>query len=348
VCEKIRLYRTADKMINTYIVPITNMAMADEHDRVHPTFWVVSSTGRTRSEKPNFQNIPAWLGEEFSHLSIRKNFLAAPGRKLLVSDLSQIELRMVGHISGDPLFLDAYCRWKCTACEREGTSTTILHSCPECGCAENAGILEDSRLQGFWHGQDLHQQTSDRVSALRGSRQDGKRSNFALVYYATASMMNYHYPNLSVAQWQEVIDEYFGPRAYLGVAKWHDRMRVQLEAHGETTDVFGRRRRITRDNVRRNYKHALNQLINFGPQASACELIELSLVKMREQFIERNAWLRTVFPVNFVHDEIVLEVVEDYIAEALPVVRDCMELSVKFKVPIRADALVVDRWGDAK
>jgi len=342
VCAEIRTYRTSTKMINTYVEPLTRMALADKHGRIHPTFWVVSTTGRTRSEKPNFQNIPAWLGELFKDLSIRKNIVARPGYKLIVADLSQIELRMVAHISQDTNFLKAYREWVCKSCGATGSENEqILHACPNCG------IAEDEKT-AFWHGLDVHQQTTDLVSVLAGNRQHGKMCNFALVYYATAYRMHHEYPAFSVKQWEAIIEEYFAPHAYAGVRQWHVQMERLMDSCGTTTDVFGRKRRLNRTDIRRHYKHALNQFINFGPQSSACALIELSLVKMAEHFRNEGVWMNEVQPQNFVHDEVVLEVREDCVEEVIPVVVDTLENSVRFRVPIRTGYEIVDRWGDAK
>ena len=342
VCADIRTYRTSTKMINTYVEPLTRMALDDPHGRIHPTFWVVSATGRTRSEKPNFQNIPAWLGALFKHLSIRKNVVARPGYKLIVADLSQIELRMVAHISGDANFLKAYREWQCKVCGASGSEDVqILHRCPNCGVLEN-------EKDGFWHGLDVHQQTTDLVKVLAGNRQHGKMCNFALVYYATAYRMHYEYPAFSVKQWEAIIEEYFAPHAYIGVRQWHVQMERLLDSCGVTTDVFGRKRRIPRADIRRHYKHALNCFINFGPQSSACALIELSLVKIAEHFRKEGVWMGDVQPSNFIHDEIVLEVREDCVPDVVPIVVDYLENSVRFKVPIRTGIEIVDRWGEAK
>ena len=280
VCDKIRTYRTANKMINTYVEPLTTMALADTNSRIHPTFWIVSSTGRTRCQNPNFQNIPAWLHKraKFSELNIRKNIVPSPGYKLIVADLSQIELRMMAHITGDVLFFKAYNSWQCKKCGDFGSHTTILHHYPSCGVFED----EDN---GFWHGADLHQQTFDLVPAT-GDRQGAKTANFMLIYLGGAWRAHQEYPDLSVDQWQEVIDQYFGPDAYIEVHRWHVKMEAVLRSTGVCTDVFGRKRRIRQADVIKNYKHCLNQFVNFPAQSSACALMELSMVNMRRHYIK--------------------------------------------------------------
>mgnify|MGYP003643422839 CR=1 FL=1 len=344
-CAKISQYRTAEKLINTYVVPLTEQAMNCHDGRIHPTFWLVSSTGRTRCEKPNLQNQPAYLDKIFDGLSIRKGFTARPGFKLLVSDLSQIELRLVAHFSKDSTFLDAYRNWQCNVCDSKGMFTRhILHKCPNCGVAENEDTLKG--FKGFWHGLDLHQLTANNVKALHGDRQAGKTSNFALVYCATANRMHAEYPEFSKGRWEEVIADYMN--TYSGVNNWHMRLSNILRTTAEYADIFGRKRRIPPQDVHKSYKHALNQLVNFGPQASACGMMQLSMTKMREHFTELGTWFKDIYPVNMVHDEIVFEVREEYIEDAIPVVVEYMENAVSIEVPCRTDYTIVDSWGDAK
>jgi DNA polymerase I-like protein with 3'-5' exonuclease and polymerase domains len=373
ICQKIARYRTAEKMINTYVEPITRKCLADVNRRVHPSFWQISATGRTRCEDPNFQNIPSFLAKEFSHLSIKKNFIAAPGHKFIIADLSQIELRLVAHITQDPLFLAAYKNWTCTACGQKGTSDKILHSCPNCGQAEVEAILqtcpnpkcktphvnfdkktktcgvcrgevtkEVATIRGFWHGLDLHQITTDKVSALGGERQNGKVANFALVYCATATRMHYEYPDMSKSQWQSIIDQYM--ETYKGVARWHERMERGLHESGVGIDIFGRRRRIPRFTIQQNKKHALNQFVNFGPQAGACEMMQLSMSRIREECIGLGTWINEIVQVNMVHDEGVWEVKEDKVEQHAAIIQKHLENSVQLRVPVRTSLIVSDCW----
>jgi DNA polymerase I len=346
VCAKIRSWRYAGKMISTYVEPCTRRALDDRDSRVHPTFWLVSTTGRTRCEKPNFQNIPAFLPAKFKHLSLRNNVVAAPGRRLVVADLSQIELRLIAHVSSDSMFLKAYREYECTACGTKGDSPVIHHECPECGMAENDAVLKNSDVKGFWHGLDIHQQTTDLVPALDGNRQNGKTANFALGYCATASRMHYEWPSLSIGQWQQVIDDYFD--VYRGVRKWHIRMERLLWESGVCSDIFGRKRRIRSNDVKRNPKHALNMIVNFSPQSSACAMMELAMARLRDIWIDESSWMNGIWPTNFVHDEVVYEVHEELVDSVVQTLVDQLEHSVQLQVPVRADVMVVDRWGDAK
>ena len=346
VCKQILLYRTAAKMISTYLAPLTERAMDSSDGRIHPTFWLVSSTGRTRCEKPNLQNQPSFIDEFFKGLEIKKGFTAAPGRVLYVSDLSQIELRLVAHHSKDIELLNAYRQWICTKCNSKSNALTILHKCPKCGVAENENILKDPTIEGFWHGLDLHQQTADKVSALHRNRQAAKTANFALVYCASSYQMNMTYPDFTVADWDEVIWDYF--KVYQGVRQWHTHMENVLKTTGQTKDIFGRLRRIPSVVIRNSYKHALNQIVNFGPQSGACGMMQLALTKMREEFKAKGVWLKGIWPVNMVHDEILFEVEEDLVEVVRPIVTTWLENVVSLDVPVRTDTVVTDNWHSAK
>jgi len=154
------------------------------------------------------------------------------------------------------------------------------------------------------------------------------------------------YPELSMRKWQEVINEFFD--AYKGVRSWHIRMEQALKMSGVCTDIFGRKRRIPKSDIAKSFKHSLNMFINFPVQASACNLIQLSMVKLREQWIEEGEWLKTVFPSNFVHDEIIFEAPEEHVARHAATMQEVMENTVQLRVPVRTEPLIVDAWGLAK
>ena len=146
--------------MGTSVGPLTEYAIESEYKRVHPSYWLVSQTGRTRSSEPNMQNQlahPVKFGDY--ELNLRSGFRAEDGWSLLIADQSQLELRLIAHISKDPLLLKAYQGWKCKVCGGEGKANSILHSCPNCGVYEN-------EKEGIWHGLDLHQQTKDLVKSI--------------------------------------------------------------------------------------------------------------------------------------------------------------------------------------
>lgn len=355
ICNKIRVWRTCNKMIGTYLEPITRRALQDENARIHPSVWLTSATGRTRQDSPNFQNIPAYWSPEvkpyFEGTKIRDCVIARPGCRLVIADLSQIELRVCAHVTGDKEFLKAFRSYQCTNCGATGEHfPELYHECPHCGQAESEKILKDKSAIGFWHGLDLHQMTTDSVSALAGNRQAGKQANFALIYCATAGRMYHEHPELSRKQWQAIIDEFF--QKYLGVKMWHLNMEGKLRkmsgGHAVVTDGFGRKRRIPEWQVRKMFKHCLNMACNFPVQAAACELLQLALVKMAEEFKSKGLWRNGVWFTNFVHDEVVFDVREDLIETAAEIICRHAENAAELRVPVRMEYDVADRWGDVK
>lgn len=344
ICDKIKTFRTAAKMINTYVEPLTTRALARPDRRIHCNFWLVSTTGRTRADNPNLQNIPT---SDFGRdANIRTAFVPQDGYVLVTADLSQIELRIIAHITQDPTFLHAYRSYLCGACKKVGESDVILHECPNCGAEENEDVLADNSLPHFYHGLDIHSITSNKVSALKKNRQAGKVTNFAVVYGASAVKMNSIFPALSKGQWGKVIEEYY--ETYPKVPLWHAAIEYLLDAEGVITDIFGRKRRIPKRDVQRSRKHALNQAVNFAPQASACELMQLNMLELRNKWITKNLYLSKTRIVNFVHDELVTEIHHSVLDESIDDIRQALEHTIKLSVPVRTGIQVTFNWGDAK
>lgn len=350
VCSHISTYRTCEKMISTYLKPLTEQSSENFDGRVRGSYWLASQTGRIRCSDANLQNVPVYynMPDGLTDVNIREGFSAEAGYKLLVVDFSQIELRLCAQISKDPVFLSSFVDWKCTSCDSTGKSATILHSCPKCGISEDEHSTK-GKVKGFWHGLDLHQITTDSIPALEGQRKYGKEANFALIYLATAYTMNGHFPMFSVNKWEKIIEQYF--KKYGGVKKWHTKLEQQMCNTGVASDLFGRKRRIPKSELRVSggkYKHCLNQFVNFPVQASAVALSLICMSRCREFFSSIGKWNIDVKLVNMVHDELVFEIKEGYIEEANKKIAEIMENSVKFDVPIRVDSKVVDRWGLAK
>jgi DNA polymerase-1 len=350
VCKNISIYRTCEKMISTYLKPLTEQSSQNFDGRVRGSFWLASQTGRIRCSDDNLQNVPVYynMPEGLKDVNIRDGFVAEDEFKYLVVDFSQIELRLCAQISRDPVFLSSFIDWKCTACGKSGKSPVILHSCPECGVKEDEGSMK-GHCKGFWHGLDLHQITTDSIPALEGQRKYGKEANFALIYLATSYTMNGHFPMFSVDKWEKIIEQYFNK--YKGVRSWHAKLEKQMCNTGVISDLFGRKRRIPKHELRQGrsrYKHCLNQFVNFPVQASAVALALICMAKCRNHFRSIGQWNADVRLVNMVHDELVFEIRETKMEEAKEKIISIMETSVSFDVPIRVDAKIVDRWGSSK
>lgn len=347
VCRDICLVRSCDKMISTYLTNLTRQQSENFDGRVRGSFWLTSQTGRTRCSDDNLQNVPVYynMHDELKHINMRKCFVPRKGFKFIVGDFSQIELRFFGQIAKEPTFMKYFRQWECTSCNSTGESDIILHSCPKCGIQENEGSIK-GKCKGFWHGKDLHYNTAHKITVLDGDRGAAKIANFSIIYNILARTLHSRNPELSETKWQSVIDEFMDE--YKGVRPFHAKMDRQLKVSGTTRDLFGRIRRFTKKSIREHYKHCLNAIINFPVQSSATALSLIVMAASRRKFKKSGEWMKDIFIVNMVHDELVFEVREDLAEKFLPEIQEVMERTLKFDVPIRADLHIVDSWGDAK
>ena len=347
VFKRLRDFRSAEKMINTYIEPNVRRAMASHDGRVHPSFWPTSKTGRDRSSNPNFQNQPVISDPT---LNIRDCVIPAEGFKLLVADLSQIELRGCAHVTGDVAMTKAYTTWQCRDCGGKGDSSRYLTRCPTCGAAENERILKDLSASGFWHGLDIHQMTADATGLPRspgaGNNAAAKSVNFAAIYMATPWKMMEQFGTYDESEWAAILAKFF--TQYPGVKQWHIAMKAEMTASGIIQDPFGRYRRVPKEDIRKSFKHALNMFVNFPIQAMAANYLAVAERKIRRELIDAGVWLEDVFPINVVHDEVCFECREELIEPISEVILWHMRYAVNLDVPVNAELSVVNSWGKAK
>lgn len=121
-----------------------------------------------------------------------------------------------------------------------------------------------------------------------------------------------------------------------------------LQTKGVVRDVFGRKRRIPKHALQKNFKHALNMFINFPVQSSCAHALMLAKGKFREKMKELNIWENGIWPVGEVHDELLFDVWQNYAQQVQPLLMDCMRYRVEYKVPFDADVIVTDSWDKCK
>lgn len=261
VCAKILEYRKYQKLQSTYIDSL--LTMRDENGRIHTRFdQVATATGRISSAEPNLQNIPVRteLGRE-----IRRAFVAKPGHVLVDADYSQIELRVLAHISGDATMIDAF---------REGQD---IHA----------------RTASEVYGVPLAQVTGAQRSA-------SKAVNFGIVYGISDFTLA---KNISVtrAEAKAFIDRYF--ERYPGVKKYMDGSVAEGKEKGFVTTMMGRRRYLpeltsSNFNVRAfGERCAMNSPI----QGTAADIIKLAMVHVARELKERKLEAKLILQV---HDEL--------------------------------------------
>ncbi|MCX7895622.1 MAG: DNA polymerase I [Thermoanaerobaculum sp.] len=298
-------YRELAKLKSTYLDALPKVLGAD--GRVHTRFnQAVTATGRLSSSDPNLQNIPirSELGRE-----VRRAFVAAEGHLLVVADYSQIELRVLAHLSQDPALRSAFAR-----------------------------------------GEDIHTATAALVfgvapeSVTPDMRRAAKTINFGLIYGMGAYALGREL-GVSQREAQAFIDAYFArlPK----VREYLETVKEEARRTGKVHTLFGRVRHISgldsqNANVRGN---AERMAINAPVQGTAADLMKLAMIRTFEQLKARGFPGRLLLQV---HDELVLEAVQERAEEVAQLVRETMEGVAQLSVPLRADVGLGPSWAEAK
>jgi DNA polymerase-1 len=299
-------YRELAKLRSTYVDALP-ARVNRETGRIHTTFnQAGAATGRLSSLDPNLQNIPVRTrrGEE-----IRRCFVAPPNCQLLVADYSQIELRVLAHLSGDEAFLAAF---------RRGDD---IHR-------ETAAIIFDV--------------TPENVTAEMRAR--AKTINFATLYgqgaFSLARQLGIPHDEA-----REFITRYF--ERFAGVRRFLDACIARARESGYAETLLGRRRYIPelQDRNRQVRSFGERTAMNSPIQGSAADLIKVAMVRLAAALAARKLNAALLLQV---HDELVLEVPADELDEVRALVRQHMEGAAELQVPLVADVGVGDNWMDAK
>lgn len=300
-------FRHMSKLRSTYVDALPKQ-ISQRDGRLHGEFnQTVAATGRLSSSNPNLQNIP--IRTELGR-NIRRAFVGgAPNSSLISADYSQIELRMLAHMSGDETLLDAF--------------------------AQNQDIHARTAMEIF----DV---PFDKVDS--DMRSVGKTINFALVYqqgaFATAQGLG-----ISTREAQGFIDKYFARMPK--VKDFINETIEQARADNFVSTLWGRRRYFKRlqdrnTNVRRADERAA---CNAPLQGSAADLMKLAMIELDKKLIASKSNAKLILQV---HDELVLEVPDDEIEEAKQIVGSAMELEQPLKVNLKVDFGVGKNWMDTK
>ena len=304
--QKLLDYRELAKLKNTYIDALPPLVDPDD-GRVHTTYEQTSTTtGRLSSTNPNLQNIPIRtdLGKQ-----IRRAFVAAEGCELLSVDYSQIELRVMAHLSEDPILLEVFSGDKDVHTE---TAARIFG-------------LADSK-------------------PTTGQRSTAKMVNYGLSYGMGAPGLAERL-NVSIAEAEQVMDAYF--EQFAGVKKFLDDIVVKAYADGHTTTMFGRRRILPELGSGNPRVRAIGerQALNAPIQGSAADIMKLAMINVDMALLESGLKTRMILTV---HDELVFEVPENELGEAEELVRREMTSVCEMKVPLVVDISSGASWADAK
>ncbi len=298
-------FRTISKLKTTYTDKLPKM-INESTGRVHTSYHqAVTATGRLSSSDPNLQNIPI---RTKAGRRIREAFIASPGSQLLAADYSQVELRIMAHISKDKGLLASF--------QKE----LDIHS------ATAAEIFSIS---------------IDEVS--NDQRRSAKAINFGLIYGMSAFGLSKQL-NITRHEAQEYIDLYFA--RYPGVKKYMEETKAQAREKGFVETVFGRRLYLP-DIDSSNYQrrqYAERSAINAPMQGTAADLIKKAMVKLHKEIIGKSLQARIIMQV---HDELVLEVLNEDVSETTELTEDIMSNVARLDINLKVDIGVGDNWEQA-
>jgi DNA polymerase I len=299
-------WREYSKLVNTYLAPLPTL-ISKEDGRLHTTFnQAVAATGRLSTTNPNLQAIPirTELGRE-----IRSAFIAEPGSKLLSADYSQIELRILAHVSGEPKLREAFARGD------------DIHRAT---AAEVLGV--------------------DPAELTTGQRSIAKMINFGIVYGISAFGLS---ENLEIPreEAQAYIDAYLA--RFPHVQDFIRRTIEQAERDGYATSLMGRRRPVPELRASNRQTRSLGErlAVNFVMQGSNADIIKVAMVRIHDRLRAEGRSARLVLQV---HDELLLEVPDAEVSAVKDVVREEMCGAYELDPPLAVDIGVGDDWHEAK
>jgi DNA polymerase-1 len=299
-------YRELSKLESTYLDALPAL-VNPETGRLHTSFnQTVASTGRLSSSDPNLQNIP--IRRELGR-DIRRGFVPRPGWKLLAADYSQIELRLLAHLSGDTAFVEAF---------RAGGD---IHR-------QTASVIFDVPL--------------DAVTSEMRAR--AKTINFATIYGQGPFSLSRQL-KIEQAEAKAFIAQYF--QRFSGVRSYLDRMVEFAKANGYVETLFGRRRYIPELRDRNFNVRAFGErtATNSPIQGSAADLIKIAMIRIHRALREGAYEARMLLQV---HDELVFEVPPDEIDAVQALVVREMEQAAALEVPLVVDVGIGDNWMQTK
>ena len=305
IVDKILEYRGVKKLLSTYVEALPKLVNRTT-DRIHTSYnQAVTATGRLSSTNPNLQNIP--VRDELGK-PIREAFVPSDGNVLVAADYSQIELRLMAHLSGDKALIEAFM------------------------IGEDVHSATAARL----YGKTPQEVTSD-------ERRRAKTANFGIIYGISAFGLaqRLDIPNRDA---KELIENYFA--SYPDVKRYMDEAVTNATNSGYVETMFARRRqlndihsanRVVRGVAERN-------AINAPIQGSAADVMKLAMVEIARRFKEEGIKSKMIMQV---HDEVVIDTIPAELERVCALVREAMESVATLRVPLVADVNSGKNWLEA-
>ena len=305
IVEDILNYRGMKKLLGTYVEALPKLINPRTH-HIHTSFnQAVTATGRLSSSDPNLQNIPV---RDDDGKEIRKCFIPEPGCRFFSADYSQIELRIMAHLSGDENMIEAF---------REGFD------------------IHRATAAKIW---------KENIADVTGQqRKKAKQANFGIIYgittYGLAQRMG-----IGNAEARQLIDDYF--RTFPKVHAFMEQAKQEAREKGYAETMFGRRRYLP-DITSRNATvrgFAERNAINAPIQGSEADIIKIAMIRIWRRFKAEGIRSKMILQV---HDELNFSVYPDEAAKVEQIVIDEMQKACRLNVPLIADAGWGDNWLEA-
>ena len=306
IVDLILEYRGVKKLLSTYVEALPQLVNRST-GRIHTSFnQAVTATGRLSSTNPNLQNIPV---RDDMGRRIRKAFIPSDDDHLLLSaDYSQVELRLMAHLSGDESLIAAF----------------------EHGEDIHAATAAK-----------LFNKTLDEVTSEE--RRRAKTANFGIIYGISAFGLSQRL-EISRKEAKEIIDGYFA--SYPGVKKYMDNVVEKAKEEGFVSTIFGRRRYLndiaSHNAIARGL--AERNAVNAPIQGSAADIMKIAMINVHRRFAAEGIRSRVILQV---HDELVVDMLRSEQERVTAIVTECMESAAQLKVRLIADAGVGGNWLEA-
>ena len=306
IVDLILRYRGVKKLISTYVEALPQLVNSVT-GHIHTSFnQAVTATGRLSSTNPNLQNIPV---RDDMGRRIRKAFVPSNGQHLLLSaDYSQVELRLMAHLSGDKSLIEAFQQGEDI---HAATAAKLFHK-------------------------EIAEVTSD-------ERRKAKTANFGIIYGISAFGLAQRL-DIPRKEAKELIDGYF--ESYPKVKEYMERAVADAREKGYVTTAFGRRR-ILRDIDSRNAVArgvAERNAINAPIQGSAADIMKLAMVEIYRRFRAEGIRSKMILQV---HDEVIVDMLREEQEAVIRIVREAMEGVAQLSVPLISEAGVGENWLEA-
>jgi DNA polymerase-1 len=298
-------YRELFKLKSTYIESLPNY-INEKTGKIHTSFnQTLVATGRLSSSNPNLQNIPT--GDQGYTIDVRSAFKSEQNNLFIAADYSQIELRILAHMSQDETLEKAF--------------------------LENKDIHTQTAVKIF-------HTSSEQITSEQ--RTVGKTINFSILYGLTSFGLSKSL-EIPYKDAQNYIATYF--EQYPGIVKWMESIIKFTKEHGYTQTLFGRKRYIPGiyEKNKTLYELAKRIAINSAVQGTAAEIMKIGMIKLEKNL---NSAMIPAKILLQIHDELIISVPESYIEQALKITKDSLESVVNWKIPLTVQTKTGKNWHD--